>query len=1276
MIDGKRKAIHKKMVDLKAFREKVIRHRRSPDDIAEFVFDEMPHFEQIIDPLLRGEIPPVPQMDALFPLFKSEKSFKAIQPAPHEAGLFLLPYEDSFRSRFIAALNEEIQPLQTMMRKLRDLERLYLSSEKECINTAVEHGKETKKEPIINRYKRDYNFFKLLFTLTIDNNQLGELLSEVGRLAEEEAIPPGDLVEAFEVARNNGRASKELTRSLQQYERMASLCENIYVCSIASWPSLSNYVSMKVKTIERKLVPPGNSSFFRPEYVKFNELLTSLLAGLNGTPTSMQTKALFYAYLSFEAFLQDRRCPKDLYRLNNFSQVGAGKTYTTPIFLRLFSYLIGRRAMRAGKPGPRLITLYFTEANLVQNVVESMIDIGVSKDTLHMTQMKDLSTLPLKEGDCVVLSRHEFGLKEKWQIVHPLDILIKRGLEFIIVADESSFLKNTESGISNAMELLYTHLKKRHALWVDYRLSATPTNNDTGDFIYLLNTNAVNISSFLHSYPAIAERMDRALRQFQGEATADRPVSLDQLLTLLKHGGSRTGVLLFGNVLDEGKEDKNGENQPGESQRRLRALYYSDCAGAVLALFYYAVYYMGLFKISIDVEESTEVGLLDVLNHLGVGYLQFTQPAVDPVPGITGLKQSIHHPGSRRLSCLIPCLLLVKEMTSAITYDRALNAESDVHFQINAKQLKANLIESVTMLEVLEKIGQFLNLVMFANLVRKARANQTGWWLLKSDIENEFSKLRSEFAVAYGAVRGLAVVHKQEEVTRKVHQGFSITDKTDHFPYLAIEPSERKKLLAILEEQSGEGILGPRLFDDLAQYFTPIKFFELAELLERPAQEITPRERDRLREEIEKKRTTIIETLGDALGFTTRIEKSDQLLRNFAKDLGGLRPDEDGLIHFRPSILVRYPAFLQSVHDMIHGAIGCRAEYERAELWRLLNDIGSALIDSAQTLIEFGLIFQGSEALNFPLVLRFSDQVLGRLSALFSGKKITLQIGPGDGDRIRRVIARASSFENFSKGMAQLARRHEVPLLIACHYRFSQSSVIAATEAEFAINGTIKKEERYRILEGFDRLGEKMGRVLVVTTKAILKGFNIFNAQYGYMAEGMNNAEERIQMAGRLRPLYPQHLSEIDRWLEVLQKKSSEAPVLRHLSRLKEQVKVFDVVAAELLGGFPDIQAGKALMLNSFLFQQIHQRSFPEIFTDEETLHYVDSEPVFNSKTVVQFCETSVDEAMRWYVDKVEGKTELSLEELINMIDEEIQEKAMENMKVSSYYSILESGEV
>ena len=1273
MINKKRTEIQRKLIDLKAFRDKLMHHRKNPDDIEEVVYAGIPDLERIVDPILYGEIPPSPQMDALFPSIRKKKEYKTVSPAPHESGLFLLPYLDSFRAGFLSALREELKPIQTIMAHLRDLERLYLATEREAGNAEGPESEGAKKEPTPNLYKDDYHFFKLLLTTILDNNRLGALFSEIGKLATETAARPGNLFSSLSLAKAGGRVSRELAECVQQYERIASLCENLYVCSIASWPSLSNYISMKVKALELDLVAPGDLSNFRPDFIEFQERLKSLISGLRGAPTAMQTKALYYAFLSLNAFLRGDRHPKDPFRLSNFSQVGAGKTYTTPIFLRLFENLIAEETARRGRPKPQLVTLYFTEANLCQNVIQSMIDIGVSKENLHIGQIKNLSTIPLKTGDCVVISRHEFGLKERWEIVYPLDILIRRGVSFMIVADESSFLKNSESGISSAMELLYTHLKKRHALWVDYRLSATPTNNDTGDFIYLLNTNTVNIAAFLQAYPVIADKMNQALKsRLEGPFFAEDTLTLNRLMTLLKNGSARTGILLFNQIVEEEEKDNDKKQTSGDSKRQSQALFYTDPAGAVLSLFYYTVYDMELFEIALDTKEGETVTLQEIMNHLGIGYLRVTQPVIDPVQPIIGLKQPLTHPGSRRISCLIPCLLLVKELVCAITYDRALNADSDIHFQINAKKLKSNLLESITTIEVLEKIRQFLNLVMFANLVRKARGSRIGWWLLRQEIEQEFSKLRMEFAAAYAAARGLCVIHKTEEITRKVHQGFRIVDKTEHFPYLAIEPSDRKKLLHILQEPSGEGILGPRLFDDLAQYFAPVRFFELADLLDRPLKEMTPRERDLLREETDKKRTAILEILSDVLGSTERLETVGNLVHSFSKDLAALKPEEDGLLHLRPSILVRYPSFFQSVRDTIEGAIQHRSEHERGELGRLLGDLGSAHIDAAQTLAEYGVIFKASESLNFPLVLRFSDQVLGRMSALFGEKKIQLQVAPGDGERLRRMIARAASFENFAKGMSRLARRHEAPLLVACQYRASQSSIIAATEAEFAINGTVKKTERYTILEAFDRLGEKMGRVLVATTKSIQKGFNIFYAQYGFLSEGMNNAEVRVQMAGRLRPLYPQHLSEIDRLISRLKDKSPRAPVLKHLARLKRQVKVFDVIAPEMLGGFPDIQAAKTLMLNTFLFQQTHQRSFPELFPDEAVLHYIDSQPRFNAKTVERFCSKAVEESLSWYLEKLQGRSETNLPELISFMEEEINLRAEENVRVSSYYPILE----
>lgn len=192
-----------------------------------------------------------------------------------------------------------------------------------------------------------------------------------------------------------------------------------------------------------------------------------------------------------------------------------------------------------------------------------------------------------------------------------------------------------------AMEYLYIHLKKRHALRVDYRLSATPVNNDSRDFIYLLSTNTINIASFLHRYPEIAAQMRRVLRKIMEEIPGTSEFTLDLLLTLLKKSGSLTGVLIFHEIVEEKKRIIYRKEQ----SQRSRAVYYTDCPGAVLALYYYAVYSLGMFPINLDPEQEDgnrkKITFLDILQHLGVGYQRITQPATDPIEMITGLENPI-----------------------------------------------------------------------------------------------------------------------------------------------------------------------------------------------------------------------------------------------------------------------------------------------------------------------------------------------------------------------------------------------------------------------------------------------------------------------------------------------------------------------------------------------------------------------------------------------------------------------------------------------------------
>ncbi len=1279
MVEKILEALNKKLNFLHFFKSNVETLADSPDALEEVLREALDSLEPI-DPTQGIEIPDVQEIPFYFPKKKHRRKPVQIKTVPHDTGLFLLPYTDPFREAFNAAFKEDLAPITFLMKQLRELELAYhkeekriaieearLTAEKKQTDDKDKKKEEDKKEKIkiVNRFLNDYRFFKYLYTTLPDNTKLGNLLLEIGEIILQKKIEIGHIAEQMD-AIDYERHSHALREAIDQFQKVASLCDNMFVSSIASWAALSSFVSIRAKALERQLLATFSGGIHRDSYLNFEGFIKKLTEPFSGSPTNMQLKALYYSYLSMEAFLCAKRHPKDYFLLNNFSQVGAGKTYTTPIFIKLFSEMIRNKQIAQGsKPSP-FVTLFLTEANLCENVVKSMIEMGVAKNTLHNPKLKNLASLDLQSGDCVVLSRHEVGLKDAAAINRPMEVLIRRGFHFMVVSDESSFLKNIESGISSAVETLIGYLKKRRVLWLDYRLTATPANNDTGDFLYLMASNLINLGSFLHRYPDIANAMNHCLETIL--SVCKKNITLPQLLNLLRISHSRTGVLICSDLIEVKKGDK--------STKMMYELFYTDCAGAILLLYYEAIYNLKLFSIKSWLGKNREgnsisPGRLDFMKKLGISYTRVVQPFHDEVLPLIGLEGSLVHSGSRDLDALIPCLPLLKEMTSALTYDRALNAEDEVHFQINAKQLQPNLLESVTNLEVLEKIRQFLNLTMFVNLVRKVRSYYRAWGAVQRDVERECRTLRLEFLATYAYMHGVVLIQKQEEVRRKVHKGFQIVEETEHHPYLAAKAEQKEEILALLEGMSDGAILGHRLLEELAQFFAPVRYFELLSLLEK-------QEKDKMSgggaiegDEIDKKRALVMETLAVALNLRNHGESFDRMIALFKNDLAQIKAEEDHLFHFRPSILAKYPVFLTESLSTLQELAKGLSEFEGQRIHEVLHDIGSGNVDLAQTLAEYGIIFKASESVNFPLVLRFADRILHRIAALLANENITLEIGEGDVDRIRKVIAKCASFENYAAQMSKLTRSHEVPLLISCRYRFSQESLLAATHADFSVTGHTEKSARYRVLEDFDHLDEKMGRTLVATTKSILKGFNLFYAQYGFMSEGMDNAEVRMQMAGRLRPLFPQHMEQINELERSLLQSRPDAPVMRHLRRLKENVKIFDVVSPQIISGFPDIQNGKAFMLNTLLFSQTHQRSFPSIFTDEEVFHFVDTKPVFNAATVERFCKKSIEESIDQYVKtRVEDKT-LSVPDLIALLDQEIQEVAKSNVKLSSYYGFL-----
>ncbi len=1236
----------------------------SPDAIKERISENLP-FLQPVNPIQGIQIPEFQEITLNFPKKQYRGKPIEIKPVSHETGLFLLPYTKPFRKNFISLFQEEILPITILLSKLRALETKFYSEEKTIKYEEIkpkEKEESPKKAPKINRFLKDYRFFKYLYTNVPDNTMLGNMFLEIGNQVTTNNIEVGHFTDHLCNETIIAHLGGKLRDTLNQFLQVMPLCDNMFVSSIASWASLTTFISIRAKALEKSLLKSQDADPFRDDYRLFEIFINRLSEPFSGSPTSMQKKALFYTYESMKVFLSEKRHPKDYFKLNNFSQVGAGKTYTTPIFIKMFAELIRERQINKGEKPADFITLFLTEASLCENVVNSMIEMGVPKNTLYHVKLKDLTSLNIQSGDCVVLSRHEFGLKTKDAITQPLEILIRKGFRFMLVSDESSFLKNTESGISSAMETLIGYLKKKRALWLDYRLTATPANNDTGDFLYLINTNLINIGSFLHHYPKVSHKMSWEIQNLS--CICKNKMTLEQLLKLLNVSHSRTGVLIHWDTIDS-------QNGNGRS-KHMYELIYTDCAGAILTLYYHAIYARGCYPIRswLGTKKNGQTicpNRVDIMQKLGVSYTRIVQPVRESAQSFIGLEKPLVHAGSRDLDALIPCLPLLKEMSASFTYDRALNAEDEVHFQINSKQLKPNLLESVTNLEVLEKIRQFLNLTMFVNLIRKVHSSSHTWHAVRKKVEKECALLRLDFLSTYAHLHSIALTQQEEVTRRKVHKGFQIVDETEHHPYWAANADQKEEMIALLENMAEGKILGHRLVEELAQFFAPVRYFELLTLLDSNDKNGTPNKK--AEEEISKKRALILETLSVALNFDSENKSCTQILDIFKKDIERIQQEEDGLYHFRPSILSKYPIFLDETLTTLEALAKRLISNDRVS--EVLHDIGSRNVDLAQTLAEYGIIFKASESVNFPLVLRFADRILHRLYTLLAKQGITLKIEEGDVERIREVIAKSASFEAFAGKMAELTRKHQVPLLISCRYRFSQQSLASSTQANFSVTGETKKNDRYTILGAFDQLSDQMGRTLVATTKSILKGFNLFFVQYGFMSEGMDNAEVRLQMAGRLRPLFPQHFEMINTQENSLLESNPESPVIAHLGRLKENIKIFDVVSPQMISGFPDIQNGKAFMLNTLLFSQIHQRSFPELFPDKEVFHFIDTKPVFNAATVEGFCKEAIEERMPQYVTRLEGTQELKVSSLTTLLEQEIQDVAEENMRLSSYFDFL-----
>lgn len=246
------KELQKVLKQLQRFYRKLKEVEDRSDEIEAWVEEEVLSLWKPVDPIQRIRIPASPEIRLPFVMPIRQKKVSHIEASPHEAGLFLLPYTKTFRERFIERFEAKIRPVKHLMQRLRSLELQYHQETKAF--QSKESDKDKKKKEDFDRLASDYNFLKYLHTMTLDNSKLGGLFDEIGSLLSWASLKNRGIVASLKSLKDAGGISGALAEALEAFDRIAPLCENMYISSIASWASLSNFISSEAKKLEREML--------------------------------------------------------------------------------------------------------------------------------------------------------------------------------------------------------------------------------------------------------------------------------------------------------------------------------------------------------------------------------------------------------------------------------------------------------------------------------------------------------------------------------------------------------------------------------------------------------------------------------------------------------------------------------------------------------------------------------------------------------------------------------------------------------------------------------------------------------------------------------------------------------------------------------------------------------------------------------------------------------------------------------------------------------------
>ncbi len=151
------KELQKAIKQLQRFQRKLKEAEDRPDEIEELVEEEVVNLWKPVDPIQRIRIPAAPEIRLPFFMSARQREVAYIEASAHEAGLFLLPYTQTFREQFTERFEAKISSVRRLLQRLRDLELEYHQEAKtQSFENAAPDDKDRVTKEDVQRVAKQY----------------------------------------------------------------------------------------------------------------------------------------------------------------------------------------------------------------------------------------------------------------------------------------------------------------------------------------------------------------------------------------------------------------------------------------------------------------------------------------------------------------------------------------------------------------------------------------------------------------------------------------------------------------------------------------------------------------------------------------------------------------------------------------------------------------------------------------------------------------------------------------------------------------------------------------------------------------------------------------------------------------------------------------------------------------------------------------------------------------------------------------------------------------